>query len=148
MLATTQPATPVDASIPATRVVSVSTEEGCRDRQYSELSRFWELENGSDCGTFVFRGYRPINVSFSAASDKPEIPTSPAEGHTGTATAYQANEMRIGVSIRTKLAQGLLTQNDPQKRIRSGSATRSNRPGRFSTASCRAPFALPTMSLS
>ncbi|CAN5914146.1 phospholipase A [soil metagenome] len=116
VLASTQPGTPVDASIPATRVVSVSTEEGCRDRQYSALSRFWELENGSDCGTFGFRGYRPINVSFSAANGKPPTPTSPAEGHTGTPTDYQANEMRIGVSVRTKLAQGLLTKDDPQKK--------------------------------
>jgi phospholipase A1 len=116
VLATTQPSVPVDASMPATRVVSVSTEEGCRDRQYSALSRLWELENGSDCGTFGFRGYRPISVSFSAADGKPKTPTSPAEGHTGTATNYQANEMRIGVSIRTKLAQGLLTKDDPQKK--------------------------------
>jgi len=116
VLASTQPAAPVDAAIPATRVVSVATEEGCRDRQYSALSRFWELENGSDCGTFGFRGYRPLNVSVSAATQKPDVPTSPAAGHTGTATAYQANEMRIGLSVRTKLAQGLLTQNDPDKK--------------------------------
>ena len=116
VLATTQPAPPVDASVPATRVVSVGTEEGCRDLQYSTLSRFWELENGSDCGTFTFRGYRPLNVAFSAATDKPQVPTSPAAGHTGTATAYQANEMRIGLSVRTKIAQGLLTQDDPSKK--------------------------------
>ncbi|MEP6720599.1 MAG: phospholipase A [Variovorax sp.] len=116
VLAATQPAPPVDASVPATRVVSVGTEEGCRDRQYSTLSRFWELENGSDCGTFTFRGYRPLNVAFSAANDKPQVPTSPAAGHTGTATAYQANEMRIGLSVRTKIAQGLLTQDDPSKK--------------------------------
>ncbi|MGJ7496827.1 phospholipase A [Variovorax sp. RT4R15] len=116
VLAATQPAAPVDASVPSTRVVSVSTDEGCRDRQYSTLSRFWELEAGSDCGTFTFRGYRPLNVAFSTANDKPQVPTSPAAGHTGTATAYQANEMRIGLSVRTKIAQGLLTQDDPSKK--------------------------------
>jgi phospholipase A1 len=116
VLASTQPAPPVDASVPATRVVAVATEDGCRDRQYSVLSRFWELENGSDCGTFTFRGYRPLNVSFSAAADKPDVPTSPSPGHTGTAIAYQANEMRIGLSVRTKLAQGMLTGNDPTKK--------------------------------
>jgi len=115
VLANTQPP-PVDATVPATRVVSVATEAGCRDLQYSALSRFWELESGSDCGTFLFRGYRPLNVSFSAADDKPETPTSPAPGHTGTPIAYQSNEMRIGLSIRTKLAQGLLTQDDPAKK--------------------------------
>ncbi len=116
VLASTQPAPPVDGSMPATRVVSVATTEGCRDRQYSGLSRFWELENGTDCGTFGFRGYRPLNVSVSAASNKPETPTSPSPDHDGTPIAYQANEMRIGLSIRTKLAQGLLTQGDPVKK--------------------------------
>ena len=116
VLASTQPPAPVDASVPATRVVSVATEEGCRDRQYSTLSRFWELETGSDCGTFTFRGYRPLTVAFSTATDKPDVPTSPAAGHTGTYTPYQANEMRIGLSVRTKIAQGLLTQNDPSKK--------------------------------
>jgi phospholipase A1 len=116
VLASTQPAPPVDAAVPATRVVAVATEQGCRDRQYSALSRFWELEEGSDCGTFGFRGYRPLNVSVSAATHKPATPTSPAADHDGTATDYQAHEMRIGLSVRTKLAQGLLTQNDPQKK--------------------------------
>jgi phospholipase A1 len=112
VLASTQ-APPVDGSLPATRVVSVATTEGCRDRQYSTLSRFWELENATDCGTFGFRGYRPLNVSVSAATKRPDTPTSPSPDHTGDPIAYQANEMRIGLSVRTKLAQGLLTQNDP-----------------------------------
>lgn len=116
VLASTPPPAPVDASVPATRVVAVATEEGCRDRQYSALSRFWELEHGSDCGTFGFRAYRPLNVSFSAATGKPQTPTSPSPDHNGTATDYQANEMRIGLSVRTKLAQGLLTQNDPTRK--------------------------------
>jgi phospholipase A1 len=115
-LANAQPPAPVDAALPATRVVSVATAEGCRDGQYSTLSRFWELENGTDCGTFSFRGYRPLNVSFATANHKPETPTSPANGHTGTYIPYQANEMRIGLSVRTKLAQGMLTQNDPVKK--------------------------------
>ncbi|VWX58377.1 Phospholipase A1 [Burkholderiales bacterium 8X] len=115
VLATTPPP-PVDAAVPATRVVSVSTEQGCRDLQYSALSRFWELENGSDCGTFSFRGYRPLNVSFSAATSKPDVPTSPADNRTGSYLPYQANEMRIGLSVRTKLAQGIFTQNDPVKK--------------------------------
>jgi len=114
VLASTQPddqqPKPVDASLPATRVVTVS-DGGCRDAQYSELSRFWELETGTDCGIFGLRGYRPINVSVSAARSEAGVPTSPSPDHTGTAIAYQSHEMRIGMSVRTKLAQGLLTQN-------------------------------------
>ncbi len=107
---------PVDAAVPATRIISVSTSEGCRDHQYSQLSRFWELENGSDCGIFGFRGYRPIGVSASQANGTPEVPTSPSPGHTGQPINYQAGEMRINLSVRTKLAQGLLTQGNPEKK--------------------------------
>ncbi|HSV58499.1 MAG TPA: phospholipase A, partial [Variovorax sp.] len=109
------PPPPVDAIIPATRVVEVNGD-ACRDRQYSTLSRFWELEDGSDCGTFSLRGYRPIDVSFAMATDRPQTPTSPAPNHTGTPTDYQPGEMRLNLSLRTKLAQGLLTGADPTRK--------------------------------
>ncbi len=119
VLAATQPdgeaAPPVDASLPATRVIAVGGD-GCRDRQYSELSRFWELEAGTACGTFGFRGYRPLNVSLATATDRPGIPDSPAPGHLGSAIDYQRHEMRIGLSVRTKLAQNLLTRGEPSAR--------------------------------
>lgn len=116
ILANTPPPTPVDTSMPATRVVSVATVDGCRDRQYGSLSRFWELEAATDCGTFGFRGYRPLNVSLGVAAHDPETPTSPAPGRNGVDRAYQAQDMRLGLSLRTKLAQGLLTHDDPNKR--------------------------------
>ncbi|WP_225782566.1 phospholipase A [Xenophilus sp. Marseille-Q4582] len=106
---------PVEAALPATRVVTVDSER-CRDRQYSTLSRFWELEEGTDCGTFTFRGYRPLFVGVSVADNQPATPTSPAAGHTAEPVDYQAHEMRIGLSVRTKLAQGLLTGNDPARK--------------------------------
>ena len=107
---------PVDATVPATRVVTIATEDGCRDRQYSQLSRFWELEAGSSCGTLGFRGYRPLSVGFGVAARDPETATSPAPNHTGVDRPYQAQDMRIGLSLRTKLAQGLLTGDDPVKK--------------------------------
>ncbi|MDM0117083.1 phospholipase A [Variovorax sp. J22R133] len=107
-----KPAPPVDASIPATRVVSVATDEGCRDQQYSTLSRFWELEAGTNCGTFGLRGYRPLDISFGAATEKPQVPTSPSPNHTGTPVDYQSNEMRLNLSLRTKVAEGLLTRGE------------------------------------
>lgn len=55
-------------------------------------------------------------MSATAATSRPDTPTSPSAGHTGTPIAYQANEMRIGLSVRTKLAQGLLTGDDPQRK--------------------------------
>ncbi|MFT4240653.1 MAG: phospholipase A [Acidovorax sp.] len=105
---------PVDATLPATRIIEVARTEGCRDPQYSELSRFWELESGSDCGTFSFRSYRPITVSVVASSSVNRQPTSDAADHSATeSTPYRRTENRIQLSVRTKVAQGLLTQGHP-----------------------------------
>ncbi len=107
-------ATPVDPLIPATRVISITSEKGCHDRQYSDLSRFWELEAGSDCGTFGLRGYRPISVSLISATSVNTMPTSANPANNALAeTAYRKTETRIQLSVRTKLAQGILTSGHP-----------------------------------
>jgi phospholipase A1/A2 len=105
---------PVDATLPATRIIDVAHTEGCRDPQYSDLSRFWELETGTDCGTFSFRSYRPITVSVVASSNVNRQPTSDADGNSATdSTPYRRTENRIQLSVRTKIAQGMLTQGHP-----------------------------------
>ena len=107
-------ALPVDTRLPATRIIDVAQTEGCRDTQYSDLSRFWELESGSDCGTFSFRGYRPITVSVVAGSNVNRQPTSDAPDHSALeSTPYRRVENRIQLSVRTKIAQSLLTQGHP-----------------------------------
>ncbi|WP_442867350.1 phospholipase A [Acidovorax sp. GBBC 1281] len=112
--ASTAPPTPVDTTLPATRLIDVAQVEGCRDEQYSTLSRFWELESGSDCGTFRFRGYRPISISVVKGSNVNRQPTSPVPDHNATsAVDYRTTENRIQLSVRTKIAQGLLTQGHP-----------------------------------
>lgn len=111
------PQAPVDTTLPATRIIEVARTEGCRDRQYSDLSRFWELEVGSDCGTFSFRGYRPITVSVVTANNVNQQPSSTAAGHTALAPVpYSRTENRIQLSVRTKIAQGLLTQGHPTQK--------------------------------
>ncbi len=57
----------------------VPTNGGCRDPRYSEISRFFELENGTDCGTFTFRGYKPLSVSVVAADSVNQQPSSPGK---------------------------------------------------------------------
>lgn len=86
------------------------TNGGCRDVRYSEMSRFFELEPGSDCGTFSFRGYRPMSVSLTTANRVNEQPSSPGKA-TATALPYKTEEMRIQLSARTKIASGLLTDS-------------------------------------
>jgi phospholipase A1/A2 len=87
----------------------------CKNPAATPLSRFWELEPASDCGTFVLRGYRPISLSVIGADNVNTQPTSPSAGHTGTSQPYTTSETRIQLSVRTKVAQGLLTGGDPNR---------------------------------
>ena len=83
---------------------------GCKSHDRSSLSRFWELEVGSDCGTFGIRGYHPTSLSVIGSDGANTQPASTAPGHTAlAATAYSPTETRIQLSVRTKIAQGLLT---------------------------------------
>ncbi|MDM0047061.1 phospholipase A [Variovorax dokdonensis] len=106
---------PVDSSVPVTRVVEAPSGRGCRNREYSTLSRFWELEPDSSCGIFGLRGYKPTDLTVALSPEKPQAPTSPAPNHNGTQQDYQNAEMQINLSLRSKLAQGLLTRNDPAR---------------------------------
>ena len=99
---------------PVAVALAIAADQGCKDTRYSELSRFWELESGSNCGTFGIRGYRPISLSVVRASATNDQPSSPAVGHTAAEPVeYNRTEARIQVSVRTKVAQGLLTQGSP-----------------------------------
>ena len=81
----------------------------CRDTSLTPLSRFWELESDSDCGTFTIRGYKPISLSVIGSDSVNMAPTSPTAGHTAPAAPYNTTETRVQISVRTKVAQGLLT---------------------------------------
>lgn len=88
-------------------------DDGCHDSRYSLLSRQWELESGSSCGTFRFRGYRPLSLSVVGANWVNPAPSSPAPQRTATqAVDYRQTEMRIQLSVRAKVAQGMLTPHD------------------------------------
>jgi len=86
----------------------VPTNGGCRDPRYSEISRFYELETGTDCGTFTFRGFKPLSVSVVTADSVNKQPTSPGKP-VASSQDYRPEELRIQLSARTKVASGLLT---------------------------------------
>lgn len=76
----------------------------------SELSRFWELETASSCGVFGFRIYRPIQLSLVTADTVNRQPTSGNPlNNVAEPEPYRTTETRIQLSIRTKVAEGLLT---------------------------------------
>lgn len=108
--ATSRPAAVPGASAPVTIVMTAPAAHDCANPRFSELSRFWELEAGSDCGTFSIRGYRPISLSLIASDGVNLQPSSPSADHTAAQVLpYSRNETRIQLSVRTKIAQGLLT---------------------------------------
>ncbi len=91
-------------------------EQGCHDRAHSDLSRFWELEPGSGCGIFGIRGYRPISLSLIAADTVNDQPSSANPLNTAaTAQPYRTTETRLQLSVRTKLAQGVLARGKDRR---------------------------------
>ena len=106
------------AALTETAVAAIPTlEDGsirpCSDPELTPLSRFWELEPGSDCGIFGIRGYRPVSLSWIGSDSVNTMPTSPSPSHSAaTSTAYSTAETRIQLSVRTKIARGLLTDGD------------------------------------
>ncbi len=110
-------ATGADAAAPAVSGSADATTFGCADRRASPLSRFWELEPASDCGTFGIRGYRPLSLSWIGSDGTNTAPSSPAPGHTVTTpVSFSTSETRLQLSMRTKIARGLLTDSAAPQR--------------------------------
>jgi phospholipase A1/A2 len=106
----------VPAKLEAEVKAQAKSDEGCHDQRHSTLSRFWELEKDSGCGVFGIRGYRPISLSLIASNGVNGQPTSGnALNNATTAQPYRTTETRIQLSVRTKLAQGLLTGDGPRR---------------------------------
>ena len=115
LASTTPVSAPVVPAAPAALEPAATAQvflKPCTNPRTSELSRFWELEPASDCGTFGIRGYRPISLSWIGSDSVNTAPSSAAAGHTATYTPYRTSETRIQLSVRTKIAQGLLTQSE------------------------------------
>ena len=115
--------TPADAKATAKTVAAVNAitvlpePRDCKNPKLSNLSRFWELEKDSDCGTFTIRGYHPTSLSIIGSDGVNTQPTSPADGHSAlVATRYSQIETRIQMSVKTKIAAGLLTQGNERLR--------------------------------
>lgn len=113
------PLSPVRAPVVAPVQITITPPDtqDCKNPAFSETSRFWELEAGSDCGTLGIRGYRPISLSWIGSDGVNTQPASPAADHTALAAQpYSTSETRIQLSVRTKIMQGLLTHNQALKR--------------------------------
>ena len=104
-----QPPAPVAAQAAPRRGLRLTPSDGCRDADYAELSRFWELVPGADCGTFGLRGYRPLNMDLAKGDSVNDQPTSGNPANNASSSQdFRTTETRLQLSVRTKIAQGLL----------------------------------------
>lgn len=81
-------------------------------QEQSTMSSFWELDDKDKRGTFKFLSYRPnyvLPVHYTNRINR--TPTSPTPDRSGTLPDYRPIEMKMQISLRTKIAQGLLLPN-------------------------------------
>ncbi len=107
---------PPVVSAPGTRIgLRLTRLEGCRDPRFSSMSRFWELEPGADCGTFGLRGYRPTSIDVVTSDSVNRRPSSDNPLNTAvTDVDYRNTELRLQLSVRTKIAKGLLVHDEDE----------------------------------
>ena len=107
--ATGMPATPV-LLLPAVNTEAPDGQPiGCKNLKYSELSRFWELQRGTDCDTFTPRGFRPLSLAVATGNTVNQWPTSDNPLNNPTVSQpYSRTDAKIELSVRTKIAKGLL----------------------------------------
>jgi phospholipase A1/A2 len=107
--ATTATAT---TTTPPPPTLAAQTTEQRVALQPSEITRFWDLEKATEKETFQLRGYRPVSLAVSAADRVSILPNSPTNGSPAAPVAFSASEMKINLSVRTKIATGLLHRSD------------------------------------
>lgn len=96
----------VDEVLPLSPAVRINA-------QPSEISRFWDLEHAIARDTFELRAYRTVSLGLSGGNPVNTQPSSPSAGHTAAqATPYQPGEVRVNLSVRTKLLSGFLRSGD------------------------------------
>ncbi|HZY16901.1 MAG TPA: phospholipase A [Ramlibacter sp.] len=79
----------------------------------SELARTWDLETATGCGVLGIRLYRPLQLGLVTADTVNRQPTSDNPANQVGFQPYRNTETRIQLSVRTKIAEGLLTERGP-----------------------------------
>jgi phospholipase A1/A2 len=113
---------PAPAHIAAAATVAAEGPKGCDHHGAEGLTKFWDLTYVDDsrdnirCGLFEIRGYRPLSLSGIAGDGINAQPTSDNPLNNATsAVPYRKAELRIQLSVRTKLWQGFLLRSGPTR---------------------------------
>jgi phospholipase A1 len=63
----------------------------------------------------LIRGFRPISLSVIGSNGVNSAPQSPTTGHVASNQPYETTETRIQLSVRTKIAEGILNFGDSER---------------------------------
>ncbi len=76
------------------------------------ISKFWELDQSDKRGTFVIRTFQPnffLPAHYSSSINRQ--PTSPSRGDAPEQPDYDSTEIKLQISLRTKLWENLFLPN-------------------------------------
>ncbi|RUO38153.1 phospholipase [Aliidiomarina shirensis] len=76
------------------------------------ISKFWELDQNDKRGTFVIRTFQPnffLPAHYSSSINRQ--PTSPSRGDAPEQPDYDSTEIKLQISLRTKLWENLFLPN-------------------------------------
>ncbi|MGQ4277408.1 phospholipase A [Pseudidiomarina sp. E22-M8] len=90
-------------------------DQGLSSEEFNEddlVGRFWELEQKHKRGVFQLRTYRPnFLLPIHHSSNINTQPQSPTRGPSEPLESYKPNEVKLQISLRTKLFEDLLLPN-------------------------------------
>ncbi|MFC0446298.1 phospholipase A [Pseudidiomarina halophila] len=89
--------------------------QGLNSEEFNEedlVARFWELDEEHKRGVFQLRTYRPnFLLPIHHSSNINTQPQSPTRGPSEPLESYKPNEVKLQISLRTKLFENLLLPN-------------------------------------
>ncbi|CAB0150908.1 Putative phospholipase A1 [Pseudidiomarina piscicola] len=94
---------------------ALANNEGMTSEEFVEedlVGRFWELDEDQKRGVFQLRTYHPNFVlPIHHSSDINTTPESPTRGPSDPLDSYKPNEVKLQISLRTKLFEDLVLPN-------------------------------------
>ncbi len=107
------PPAPYGPDVPAVAPAPVTSAAQRASAQPSEITRFWDLEHAIARDNFELRAYRPVSLSLSGGSAVNRLPSPSATSDSPTARVdYQPGELKVNLSVRTKIVSGVLHGGD------------------------------------
>jgi phospholipase A1 len=109
------PPVPYGSDVAAVAPAPVPSAAQRASAQPSEITRFWDLEHAIARNSFELRAYRPVSLSLSGGSAVNRLPSPSATSDSPTARVnYQPGELKLNLSVRTKIVSGALRSgSDP-----------------------------------